>query len=293
MNRKAFTAFLEENAMRKEEIIAAIQESAARTGQVPTFSEFRRMTKLSKHDIRKHFLNYSTALSECGLERKGPGYEADAKSLFQDWGGVVRKLEKIPTIAEYEMHGGYSVRPLMRRYGGWVHVPAGLQEYARKEGMEGEWADVLDVVAKHRETAAEQGRMSGRTNGRLMRPRFLKDQPRYGQPLLHMPLCLAPTNELGVVFLFGTVARELGFMVLRLQTEFPDCEALWEVEPGRWQLVRIEFEFESRNFLAHQHLVTGCDLIICWNHNWPNCPLEVLELSKVIGKEPFAADLRG
>jgi hypothetical protein len=25
-------------------------------------------------------------------------------------------------------------------------------------------------------------------------------------------------------------------------------------------------------------------MIICWKHNWPECPLEVLELSKLVGK---------
>jgi hypothetical protein len=51
-----------------------------------------------------------------------------------------------------------------------------------------------------------------------------------------------------------------------------------------WQRVRIEFEFESRNFLKHRHKKDGCDMIICWRHNWPECPsnIEVLELSKVL-----------
>jgi hypothetical protein len=66
-----------------------------------------------------------------------------------------------------------------------------------------------------------------------------------------------------------------------------------EVRPGVWQRVRIEFEFESRNFLAHGHDVTGCELIVCWNHNWEGCPLEVLELRSVVGKSALAADLRG
>jgi hypothetical protein len=105
-----------------------------------------------------------------------------------------------------------------------------------------------------------------------------EDQPVYGMPLLPTPLSHSPTNELGVVFLFGAVARELGFMVMRIQAAFPDCEAMYEVEPGRWQRVRIEFEFESRNFVSHMHEVEGCDLIVCWNHNWKNCPLAVLEL---------------
>ena len=44
----------------------------------------------------------------------------------------------------------------------------------------------------------------------------------------------------------------------------------------------IEFEHESRNFLKHMHPVKGCDLIVCWKHNWPECPLEVVELSRAV-----------
>jgi hypothetical protein len=32
-------------------------------------------------------------------------------------------------------------------------------------------------------------------------------------------------NEQGVVFLFGMVAKELGYMVEVVQTGYPDCEA--------------------------------------------------------------------
>jgi hypothetical protein len=51
-----------------------------------------------------------------------------------------------------------------------------------------------------------------------------------------------------------------------------------------WQRVNIEFEFESRNFRDHGHPSTGCDVIVCWHHNWPDCPthIEVLELSSFI-----------
>jgi hypothetical protein len=185
-------------------------------------------------------------------------------------------------MVEYNLYGDHSVTPMVRRFGGWSQVPLAMLEYAKKEGLEGGWEDVLDVVTRHLEAAPGAGRSMRPANGTLFRPRILADQPTYGAPLIPMPLCLAPTNELGVVFLFGTVAREMGFMVLRLQTEFPDCEALREVAPGRWQRVRIEFEYESRNFLAHQHSVAGCDLIVCWNHNWEDCPLEVLELKKAI-----------
>ena len=73
--------------------------------------------------------------------------------------------------------------------------------------------------------------------------------------------------------------------VTLLQSEFPDCEALRQVMRDKWQRLRIEFEYESLNFLKHGHDVKGCDMIVCWKHNWPECPLEVLELSKFVGRD--------
>jgi hypothetical protein len=73
-------------------------------------------------------------------------------------------------------------------------------------------------------------------------------------------------------------------LVEAVQAGFPDCEAKRQVDAGKWQRVRIEFEFESRNFRDHGHLPDGCDLIVCWKHNWQDCPphLEVVELSTII-----------
>jgi hypothetical protein len=95
---------------------------------------------------------------------------------------------------------------------------------------------------------------------------------------------MPPINEQGVVLLFGMLARELGFLVEAVQTGFPDCEAKREFKPGKWKRARIEFEYESRNFLTHGHNSDDCDIIVCWCHNWAECPanIEIVELSKVI-----------
>lgn len=269
--------------MSKEEIIAAIQESASQLGHVPSVTELGRLANLGKRDIRRCFSNYREALRACGLDRQGAGYGVEPKTLFLDWAAIVRKLGKVPTMTEYELHSNYSVRPLVRRYGGWGNVTAGLVGYAQKEGLEGEWNDVLDIGAAQLQSATPAVRTLERTSGSLMKPRKLTGEPIYGPPMIQVPLAMAPTNELGVVFLFGSVARELGYMVIRLQPEFPDCEAFRQIEPERWQRIRIEFEYESRNFLAHQHAAAGCDLIVCWRHNWEACPLEVVELKSVVG----------
>jgi hypothetical protein len=118
------------------------------------------------------------------------------------------------------------------------------------------------------------------------RPQYWKrsDRPTCGNPIDFRGLRHEPVNEGGVVFLFGMAARELGYLVEAVQAGFPDCEAKRQVAPGKWQRVRIEFEFESRNFRDHGHPPDGCDVIVGWQHNWPECPphLEVVELSKII-----------
>jgi hypothetical protein len=102
----------------------------------------------------------------------------------------------------------------------------------------------------------------------------------FGKLMRPGPMICAPTNEQGVLFLFGARAEGLGFAVLKIRTEYPDCLAFRQVGEDRMELVRIEFEFESKNFLKHMHEPNKCDLIVCWRHNWKECPMEVIELGE-------------
>jgi hypothetical protein len=109
--------------------------------------------------------------------------------------------------------------------------------------------------------------------------------PTYGDPIDFRRLRHEPVNEQGVVFLCGMVAKELGFMVEAVQTGYPDCAAKRQIGRGKWQHVRIEFEYESRNFRDHGYPIDGCDVIVCWRHNWkerlipvrPGLPFAVAE----------------
>ena len=108
-----------------------------------------------------------------------------------------------------------------------------------------------------------------------------------GEPFDRSPMTNAPVNELGVMVLFGMVAAGLGLQVESVQGKFPDCLAKRQVAPGKWQHLRIEFEYESKNFKLHGHDPKGCDMIVCWRHNWKECPaeIEVVELSRLVGME--------
>ncbi len=115
---------------------------------------------------------------------------------------------------------------------------------------------------------------------------ILNDElPVMGPPFYPCALSNAPANEMGVMILFGMLAGELGFQIEAVQGKYPDIHAKRQIQPGRWQWVRIEVEYESRNFALHGHDPEKCDIIVCWRHNWVKCPkhIEVIELSKIIG----------
>jgi hypothetical protein len=94
----------------------------------------------------------------------------------------------------------------------------------------------------------------------------------------------APVNEHGVVFLFGIIAELFHFQIEAIRKDFPDCIARRKVGKDKWELLRIEFEFESKNFETHKHDASQVDMIVCWNHTWSECPehIEVMELSKLV-----------
>lgn len=110
-----------------------------------------------------------------------------------------------------------------------------------------------------------------------------------GRPMSFRGLRNAPLNEQGVVYLFGMLSYELGFHIEAIRTMYPDCEGLQRKDKkGReeWKRVRIEFEYQSSNFRAHGHNPKECDIIVCWIHDWKECKLEVVELSKEIRRLP-------
>jgi len=96
-------------------------------------------------------------------------------------------------------------------------------------------------------------------------------------------LIYEPYNEQEVISLFFMVLPylKLDLCFEEVRTDFPDCIA-WKKTLEGWEKVNIEFEHLSQNFLIHGHDIKKCDMLVCWKHNWANCPLEVIELNKEI-----------
>ncbi len=103
--------------------------------------------------------------------------------------------------------------------------------------------------------------------------------------LINAPLQYAPQNELGVVFLFAHIARKKQFRIEEIRPRFPDCIA-YRRSGDEEKLIRIEFEFRSSSFKTHRHNPKKCDCIVCWHHDWPECPIEVIELKRDFNSVP-------
>lgn len=266
----------------KEQIVEAVRKCAESLGRQPRYLDLVRVLEVEQDRVVDLFGSFGGALRAAGLRPHGTGYPVTMEELFADWSGMVRSLGKIPTLREYKSRSHYSVRPLRLRFGAWENVAKGMLKFSEKVKNKEEWKDVLDFVRAEKEAPGAKERK------RVWKPaaKVKQGRPQYGHPLLEGVMATAPVNEMGVMFLFASMARRLGFIVLRLQPKFPDCEALHEVGDGRWEREDLEFEFESRTFVAHRHDAKRCDRIVCWRHNWKGCPIEVLELSKVVGSLP-------
>jgi hypothetical protein len=293
--------------MTKQEIMDAITGCAQKLGRTPSILEVMKMGQVSRRQMRAEFGSFTQVLRECNLEREiSSGQKVPLEQLFVDWAGVVRQVGKAPSMSEYEAMSKFSCKPLVRCFGSWRQVAYGLTQFAEGRGLAEQWKAELELAAvkggdqdaqwmlRREAPTARSNILAASRPGMVpaLKERALPAGPTagatYGPPMWPGPLAYAPMNELGVVFLFGWMAPQLGYVVHRIQPEFPDCEAMRMVGEDRWQLVRIEFEHESRNFLKHMHDVKGCNMIICWRHNWPECPMEVLELKKVLSLQQGA-----
>lgn len=268
----------------KKQIVDSIAKVAKQLGHTPSILEFAAHAEISRSSLFLIFPKWNEAVRAAGLKPNRLYVRPTDTELLKDWGEAVRRKRAIPSPWAYRQAGKYYPVTLAKRFGGWDSVPQAFRSFAK--GMR-EWRGVLALLPdpaanKERQWPKQNAATSNAKRHPLQK--LSKDRATYGDPIHLQGFRNEPVNEHGVMVLFGMLAKDLGFVIEAVQKEFPDCEARRQIVPGRWQRVTIEFEFESKNFRNHGHPSNGCDLIVCWRHNWPDCPkhIEVLELSSII-----------
>jgi len=86
-------------------------------------------------------------------------------------------------------------------------------------------------------------------------------------------------SEIEVRAAFDKFHAELGYpKILKTRDSFPD----YELEDENGRLIRAEAEHRSSGAQAHENIENECDLIICWEDDWPERKIPCLELSRHI-----------
>lgn len=270
----------------KDAVLNAIRKAAKEIGEPLSRSAFTRHSGIGEYHVLNHFESWNEAVKAAGLVPHSANLKIAPEVLLEDWGMLVRSKRRIPTRDQYRREGKHSPGVFEKNFGPWSNVPQKFREFSNGKS---EWLDVmallpLSIESPRIDKSTSAASSTASVPDSMHRYAKRNDRPTYGDPIDFRGLRHAPVNEDGVVFLFGMVARELGYLVEAVQAGFPDCEAKRQIDAGKWQRVRIEFEFESRNFRDHGHSLDGCDVIVCWRHNWPDCPphLEVIELASVL-----------
>lgn len=148
--------------------------------------------------------------------------------------------------------------------------------------------DYRDVRVKEKKVPAIQTRQQPKRAKHIpktFKPKIGKSKKK-GIPIQFRGLSFAPEDRVGVIYLFGMIAYELGFTIESIRSEFPHAEGTRmtspEVPSAPQERVRIAFELKSTDFKTRKRDDARCNLLVCWSHNWEDCPLEVLELKSTI-----------
>lgn len=85
---------------------------------------------------------------------------------------------------------------------------------------------------------------------------------------------MIPKNEFGVREDFAVKAKDLGYTIVASRGAFPDMI----LQKSDGEMILAEVEYKSRSFISHGHESTGCDVVICWEHD-ARLDVMVMELS--------------
>ncbi|HEY9745017.1 MAG TPA: hypothetical protein V6C99_02230 [Oculatellaceae cyanobacterium] len=267
----------------KEAIINLLKEQAKRLGK-DNLTKQEISQCISTSTVNSYFGTVRAAMEFAGLtyaERgenlKNRPPQINDDDLFNSILVLEAELGEIPNYNQYQAMGNYSVKPFRQRFGKWEDVIAYYQKWKTENSLSNPVHQTQTSFKKVKTTTPK-----------VQPPKAKKPPKLYGEPIDFRGLHHAPTNEQGVVFLFGMVCRELGFRIEIVRTGFPDFEGkyLYNANENLWAEARIEIEFKASNFKDHGHNPDECDFIVCWENDWPDCPLTIIELKSEIMKLP-------
>jgi len=265
--------------MTRDDIVAAARALAAREGvRALGCAAFCRDTGIERRRILQEFGTWAALCEAAGLETAGWQKRVPEDEIFAAMRDAFLADGGITTRARFQRGFRYSPRVITARFRTWHAALTAFRAWAAAHDPGFPLMDRLDARLAEGDTAPP-----------APAPVVPRAWPSTGRPpsgevvgvrgFLH-----GPVNEAGVAVMFGALAYDLGCLIEAIHAAFPDCRAKRRTGSGQWEPVLIEFEFKSRTFRDHGHDPAGCDIVVCWEHNWPGCPVEVVELRAALAE---------
>jgi hypothetical protein len=233
-------------------VLSRFKEAAAALGRVPTRPEFRAASGISRKQVVRLFGCHRELLRAAGHEPYGAAKRLPTAVILRNLRDGFIAAGGIVLPAHFRRVCRLDLRTIQRRWGGWDKALAALRDWLERDEPDYPHLPALRRLCRGIKAPQPKSSLAPRC-GELLRFRALD----------HL------------------VAEELGFVLETIGAQFPDAIGRRRIGKA-WQHVRIEFEYESRSFRTHRHDPKSCDLIVCWEDNWPECPVEVLELKREI-----------
>ena len=243
-----------------QSIRLSIKRVAGPLGKTPTMKQYkqhRRKEEFSLEQIIYRYGTWSEAVRMAGLEpnpSQQPPHQPEItkQELVEEFIRVSNKVRKIPGKVLFRSKAKYSWMPYMTNWGSWRKAVSQITEqYARRFKFDFD---------------------SQRVKGAPKRQKRLD---------IDLPLKFVPSNEYETLVLFALLANELGFEILRVQSNFPDG-----ILRKNGKEILVEFEFLSSNYLQHCHPLDFDGICICWRKDVDIEGIEILSLEDYIRGKP-------
>lgn len=275
----------------KEEIIQEIQKVAARLDvRHLKQQDFILNPTIPINTVKYHLGTWAQAMKSAGLDTPKDYSPSENPELIQD-AELLKELArlykvggKLPTPDILKAHGAFSLEYYTAR---WQNLERALWKAREmfpdhfKEAGPPQRNDVQTA-----ETSLLSEPSSIRLIPRTIKPkRPVKVERKLGSPMDFRGLRFSPVDRTGVLYLFGMLAVELGFELEFVSSERPHAEGrrYFDLHREQWKHLRMEFMLRSSEYVPDQDSGREpCDLLVCWEHDSEDCPVEVLELKSVV-----------
>lgn len=267
-------------------------------GEIPTFSRIEKSGKFSKKNYQIKWRSIEDAMKIARKKYYKSKIETPDKTIMMK---PVKKEQEEPDSSLINLEDTMVSRK--REDLGIEIIKKRKDESAKREL---DFSDVLDTESNE-ELEEVESEFSYSTDsmgieeiitGSIKKPKKKKIIPETIKPKIKEKdknksgaisfrgIKSAPVDVKGVIFIFGMICEELSFIIETFNTEKPYFEGKRSLDGSgkKMQDVKIGVYHKSHDLKTKSESTTDYDIIICWEHDWNDCPVEVLELKAVIKK---------